>query len=297
MGDQLVNGTTLDDGAPHTIVLIHGLWMTPLCWEDWIDRFTARAFRVLAPSWPGMGIGEAQLRRNPSAIARLGVQEIVDHYDRIIRQLERPPIIMGHSLGGAFVQLLLDRGLGAAGVAIHSAGVRGVRRLPFSTIRSAWPILRNLGNMGRAVPLTPRQFHYAFTNTLTERASAKVYARYHVPGSGRVFFQWALANLGSRSVFRVDFRRDDRAPLLFIAGGDDHLMPASVNEANASKYAESRTVTAYTEFRGRSHFTLGQAGWERVADYALQWAIDNTGSASRRAHDADAASPVAAAVQ
>jgi alpha-beta hydrolase superfamily lysophospholipase len=110
-----------------------------------------------------------------------------------------------------------------------------------------------------------------------------------VPGSGRLLFQGALANLNPRTVFRVDFRQNDRAPLLFIAGGSDHVIPASVNESNAAKYTASNAATAYTEFPGRSHFTLGQAGWERVADYALDWATENapTETARRRAQVTD----------
>jgi alpha-beta hydrolase superfamily lysophospholipase len=266
---------TADSGAPDTIVLIHGLWMTPLSWEHWVARYTARGYRVIAPSWPGMEVDIAQLRRDPSPIARLGAGEILDHYERIIRQLDRPPIIMGHSFGGAFVQLLLDRGLGAAGVAVHSAPVRGVLTLPFSTVRSAWPILRNPANVGKAVALTPEQFRYAFTNTLSEQASAKAYERYHVPGAGRVLFQGALANVHARTPFRVDFSRGDRAPLLFVAGGRDRIVPASVNRSNAAKYKTSKAITGYKVFPDRSHFTLAQAGWDMVADYALAWAAKN----------------------
>jgi alpha-beta hydrolase superfamily lysophospholipase len=266
---------TFDSSAPDTVVLIHGLWMTPLSWEHWIQRYSNRGYRVIAPSWPGMDVDIAQLRRDPSPIARLGAREIVDHYARIIRRLVSPPIIMGHSFGGGFVQLLLDRGLGAAGVAIDSAPVRGVLGLPFSTIRSAWPILRNPANINKAVALTPEQFHYAFTNTLNERASAKAFERYHVPGAGRVLFQGALANLNPRTVFRVDFARDNRAPLLLIAGGSDHIVPAWINKSNAAHYRKSRAVTGYRMFPGRSHYTLGQEGWEEVADYALNWAARN----------------------
>lgn len=109
-----------------TIVLIHGLWMTPLCWEHWTERLSGRGYRVIAPSWPGMELGIEQLRRNPSKAAGVGIREIVAHYIKILDELRVTPILIGHSFGGAFVQLLLDRGLGAAGVAIHSAPVRGV---------------------------------------------------------------------------------------------------------------------------------------------------------------------------
>jgi pimeloyl-ACP methyl ester carboxylesterase len=266
---------THDPNTAGTIVLIHGLWMTPLSWEHWIDRYTSRGYRVLAPAWPGMEGDIDDFRRDPSAVYHVGVEEIVEHYKGIIRELDSPPIIMGHSFGGAFTQILLDRGLGAAGVAIDSAPVKGILTLPFSTLKSSFPALKNPANDHKAVTLTPKEFHYAFTNTLTEEESLAVYERYAVPGPGRVLFQAGLANFNPRAATKVDFGNDDRAPLLVIAGGADHVSPDSVNESTAKHQSKSSAVTAYKEFPGRSHYTLGQDGWEEVADYALDWAAAN----------------------
>ena len=146
---------------------------------------------------------------------------------------------MGHSFGGTIVQILLDRGLGSVGVAIDSAAVKGVLPLPLSTLKSAWPVLGNPANKKKAVPLTPTQFHYAVTNTLTESESAAHYERYAVPGSARVLFQGAFANFNPRAATRIDFRNDDRAPLLFIAGQADHVVPPKVNKANWRLYRKS----------------------------------------------------------
>src|SRR6059058_43111 len=217
-----------NQATPDTIVLIHGLWLTPLSWEHWVDRYTKRGYKVVAPTWPGMEGGIEDLRRNPDKVAGLGVTEIVDHYDAIVRKLDRPPIIMGHSFGGAFTQLLLDRGLGAAGVAIDSAAVKGILTLPLSTLRSGFPVLRSPANSHKAVALTAEEFRYAFANTMSAEESLAVYELYAVPGPGRVLFQGALANFNPHAATRVDWRNDERAPLLLIAGGDDHVAPASL---------------------------------------------------------------------
>ncbi len=260
------------ESQPDTIVLIHGLWMSPLSWEHWIDRYTRAGFKVLAPAWPGMDKTVAQLRADTTDFAHLGITEIVDHYETLIKGMDTPPIIMGHSFGGAFTEILLDRGLGAAGVAIDPAPVKGVLRRPLSTLRSSFPVLGNPTNTHKAVMLTPEEFHYSFTNTLTEEESAKVYERYAVPGPGKILFQAALANFNPRAATKVDFDNDERAPLLIIGGGVDHVVPAAVTQEAAGHYRKSKAVTAYKEFPGRSHYTLGQEGWEAVADYALDWA-------------------------
>ena len=267
--------------TPDTIVLIHGLWMTPLSWEHWIDRYEDRGFRVLAPAWPGMDGDIDELRRDPSGIEHLGIQEIVDHYDVIIRELDTEPIVMGHSFGGAFTQILLDRGLGAAGVAIDSAAVKGVLTLPWSTLKSGFPVLKNPANNHKAVALSFEEFRYAFTNTLSEEESKAAYERYAVPGPGRVLFQAVLANFNPHATTSVDLHNDERAPLLLIAGGKDHISPAAINESNARLYRKSKAVTVYEEFPLRSHFTLGEEGWQQVADYALNWAIENAATLAK----------------
>ena len=268
--------STPDQTAPDTIVLIHGLWVTPRSWERWVDRYQGRGHRVLAPAYPGLEAEVEALRADPSPIEALTVPAVVEHYERIIGQLDRPPIIMGHSFGGLITQILLDHGFGAAGVAIDSVPAEGVKVVPVSQIRASFPVLRNPANRHRAVGFTPEQFHYAFTNTLSEEESRAVYERYHIPAPGGFVWGGVLANFtpGHQDTY-VDFRNDDRAPLLFIAGGEDNLMPPAVNEANAKQYRRSRAVTEYKEFPGRSHYTLGQDGWEEVADYALAWATEH----------------------
>src|SRR5262250_3242248 len=116
--------------VPDTIVLVHGLWMTPRSWEEWVPYYEAKGYKVLTPAYPGFEIEVEALRENPSVIAELTVPEVVAHLGEIIGELEQPPIIIGHSFGGVFTQLLLDRGLGAAAVTIDSAPTEGVRVQP-----------------------------------------------------------------------------------------------------------------------------------------------------------------------
>jgi pimeloyl-ACP methyl ester carboxylesterase len=256
-----------------TIVLIHGLFLTARSFENWVDRFEKAGYSVLAPSWPGMEGEVEAVRRDPSALRGLRLRTVVDHYERIIRKLPAPPILMGHSFGGLIVQMLLDRGLGAAGVAIDSGQSAGVPVLPLSTVWATISILGNPFSFNGTSSLSPGKFNYAFTNELTPAESQKVYDRYQVPAANRVLWDGALALLNPNGASKVNYANSTRAPLLFIAGGKDHLVPASINRANVRKYVKNSTaVTDYREFPNRTHHTVGQAGWEEVADFALQWA-------------------------
>ena len=269
-------GNTPDPGAPDTIVLIHGLWVTPRSWVHWIERYEGRGYRVLAPAYPGLEAEVEALNEDPSPIEALTVPAVVEHYEGIVGELETPPIIMGHSFGGLLTQILLDHGYGAAGVAIDSVAPEGVRRVPLAQTRAAFPVLRNPANRHRAVGFTPEQFHYGFANTLSREDSDNVYERYHVPAPGSFIWAAVLANFtpGHQEGY-VNYDNDERAPLLVIAGGEDHLQPASVSESNFKHYRNSSAVTDYHEFAGRSHYTIGEDGWEEVADYALQWAVEH----------------------
>jgi pimeloyl-ACP methyl ester carboxylesterase len=257
-------------GTPD-IVLVHGLWMTPRSWEHWIDRYKGRGHTVHAPAWPGMDAEVEQLNRDPSPMRGLGITRIVDHYDSIIRGLDSPPIIMGHSIGGTVLQLLLDRGLGRTGVGIAPGTVKGVPDLPLSTIRSAFPVLGNPFNRGKATGLTAKQFHYAFCNTMSREESDKVYERYHLPAANHALFDVGLATFTRNGPTKVDFTRDDRAPMLSIAFEEDHIVPPKAARHNVEKYRNPKVITAFKEFPGRPHFP-GAPGWEEVADYAVDWA-------------------------
>jgi pimeloyl-ACP methyl ester carboxylesterase len=207
----------------------------------------------------------------------LGAQRaVVESYERVIRELDQPPILMGHSFGGLVVQILLDRRFGSVGVAIDSGAPEGVLTLPPAQARATFPVLRNPANHHRAVPLTAEQFHYAFANTLNRTESDEVYERYHIPAPGRFVWDGVLGNFrpGHHNVY-VDFKNNDRAPLLLIGGGKDHLQPLALNESNFKHYKHSTAVTELKAFLERAHYTLGQDGWEEVADYALDWAADH----------------------
>lgn len=258
----------------NNIVLVHGMWLTPLSWEYWAHHFTERGYSVYAPSWPGMERDIRALRRQPDGYANVGIRQIVDRYEKLVLELESPPILVGHCFGGLVVQALLDRGLGACGVGIASAPIKGIWTFPYSTMRVVTPQLINPRNNRRCVPLTPAQFHYAFMNDASREDSFHVFQRYAVPGPDRVLFQAELANLNPFAETAVNVMRNNRAPLLMIAGSNDHLIPPAIVKANVRRYRHSSATTEYKEFPDRTHFIIGQRGWEEVANYTLDWARD-----------------------
>jgi pimeloyl-ACP methyl ester carboxylesterase len=262
--------------AADTIVLVHGFWVTPRSWEHWITHYEAKGFRVLAPGYPGFEVEVESLNADPEPIVKLTVPAIIDHLESVIRDLETPPIIMGHSAGGAFTQVLLDHGFGAAAVAMNSAPTEGVRVTPISQVKSTFPVLKSPANRHKAVPLSFEQWNYAFTNTFPEDEARRAYERYAIPANGGILWGSVLANFqpGHQDTW-VDYKNDDRAPLLFVSGSEDHIMPPEVQRSNAKHY-KSDTVTEIREYDGYAHLLPAQEGWERIADEVLDWALKHS---------------------
>lgn len=255
-----------------TIVLIHGLWVTPRSWENFKRRYEARGYNVLAPAWPGVAGEPAALRRDASSLHGVGIAEVVAHYEAIIRALPEPPIIIGHSFGGLITQLLLDRGLGAAGVAIDSVPPKGIYVLPWTTYEALTPALLNPFNARRTYLFPFARWWRVFANTLPETEARAAYAEQVIPASGRAIFQAALSNVTPGSHATVNFANPRRAPLLVIGGEKDVIMPAAVSRKIHARHSASPVRTDYKEFPGRSHYLIAETGWEEVADHALAWA-------------------------
>jgi len=251
------------------VVFIHGAFMSAESWDPWRQRFEARGYKCIAPAWPFLDHGVDELQHAPDPrFGKLGIAEIVDNYASIIRDLTQPPILVGHSFGGLFVQLLLDRGIGAAGIAIDPAPPKGV--LPgANAVRASLPVIRGWGFWEKVRHMSFKSFQWGWVHTLSEPEQRAAYDHHVIPTSGRLFFQALLAQF--TDVTKVNYRNHLRGPLLIIAGELDRTVEAKMNLANFRKYARSTAVTDYREFPGRTHWICRQPGWEEVADFTLDW--------------------------
>ena len=185
--------------------------------------------------------------------AKKSVGEVADHFEEVIRALDRKPAIIGHSFGGLLTEILAGRGLAAVTVPISPAPFRGVLPLPYSALKTASVALRNPANRNRAVPLTYDQFKYSFANLLDEDEAAELYEKYSVPGPGKVLFQAANANLNPWTEDKVDTKNPERGPMLIIAAEKDHTVPYAIANASFKREKHNEGVTKMLEFEGRGH--------------------------------------------
>lgn len=252
--------------ATKTAVFIQGAWMTPQSWDNFRKPFEVAGYKTYAPSWPYLDGNAADLRANsPPALGGLSVGAIVDHYQTFISTLSEKPLIIGHSFGGLYTQILLDRGVGAAGIAIDPGPIGGIVPGPVS-LAAAFPVIARWEGWSRPYTLTREGFAKSFANTAPVDLQNSAYDRLVVPTSGRIFYQ-AASWIGT---FVHPKRR--RQPLLITAAEKDRTVTPYVAHAayNIQRHAPSRTD--FAQFANRSHFLIAEPGWEEVANFALNWA-------------------------
>jgi non-heme chloroperoxidase len=251
------------------VVFIHGLWLLPSSWDRWAKVFEEAGFTALTPGWPDDPETVEEANAHPEVFANKTVGQVADHFEEIVAQLDRKPAIVGHSFGGLLTQILAGRGRSAASVAIDPAPFQGVLPLPYSSLKSASPVLRNPANRNRAIPLTYEQFRYAFANAVSETEAQQLFEQYAVPAAGAPLFQAATANFNPWAETKVDTKNPERGPLLIISGEKDHTIPWAVANSQFKHQDDNPGVTEIVEMKGRGHALTIDNGWREVADTAL----------------------------
>src|SRR3979411_2368190 len=166
------------------VVFVHGLWLLPSSWDRWAAVFEEAGYAPLTPGWPDDPETVAEAKAHPEVFAHKTVGQVADHFAEVIGGLKRKPAVIGHSFGGLLTQIMAGRGLSAVSVAIDPAPFRGVLPLPYSSLKSASPVLGNPANRNRAIPLTYEQFRYGFANAVSEGEARELYVTFAVPASG-----------------------------------------------------------------------------------------------------------------
>lgn len=250
----------------YEVVLVNGAWMTASSWNPFKSYFEANGYKVIVPTWPHLDRPIQEIRQNPGEeFGKLSLQKIADHYEAIIRELPEKPLLIGHSMGGLVTQILLDRGVGAAGVVIDSAPIGGIIA-DFRSLASALPIILRFGGWNKPFVLTKEAFDSNFANTAPAEQRDTDYAREVIPSPGRIFFEAAF----SIGTFVNPKKRQQ--PLLVIAGEKDRTTAPALVRSIFKKQSKSPARTDYLSFPDVSHYLVAEPGWEKVAQASMKWA-------------------------
>jgi pimeloyl-ACP methyl ester carboxylesterase len=253
------------------VVFIHGLWLLPSSWDNWVALFEENGYAGVTPAWPDDPDSVEEARANPEVFARKTLKRVADHTAEVIGRLDKKPAVMGHSTGGLLTYMIADRGLSAASVAIDPGPFRGVLPLPLSTLKVTGPVLANPLNRGRAITLSFDQFKYGWANALDDEEARQLYDTYHVAGPGVALAQMANANINPFTEAKVDPKNPERGPLLIIEGEKDHTVPWAIAHAAYKRQKHNQSVTEIARIPNRGHSLTIDSGWREVAQTALDF--------------------------
>src|SRR4030095_11440297 len=167
----------------------------------------------------------------PDVLAKKTLGQVADHTADVIGELDKKPVVMGHSTGGLLAPILAGRGLSAVTVAIDPGVFRGVLPLPASVLKGVGPFLVDPRTRGRAITLKFDHFKYGWANALDEKEAKELYDTFHVAGSGVSLAQMGNANLNPWTEAKVNTKNPNRGPLLIIEGEKDHTAPWAIANA------------------------------------------------------------------
>ncbi|MFD5463691.1 alpha/beta hydrolase [Kitasatospora sp. NPDC127059] len=241
------------------VVFIHGADLHALSWDAWAERFARHGYPTRTARWPGEAATARRARERPDGVPDTGLDELTEHHAEVVRSLARPPVLVGHAVGGLVAQHLLGAGLGRAAVALAP-----VNRVP----------LPATGPVGTPAPLSRAGFREFLANAVSAEEAERLYERFAVPAPRRLLAD--LADLDGDGAPRspsalVDTANARRGPLLLVSGQEDRLVPDSVTRAVYRLYGDCTALTDLKQFADRGHSLVVDSGWRAVADHVLGW--------------------------
>lgn len=243
------------------VMMIHGGFTGPWAWEGFATRFRECGYHVETPALRFHDGGKP-----PPALGTTSLTDYAADLEEAIAALPTPPILVGHSLGGLLAQILAARAKIVAAVLLAPSPPWGVAPSTLFEIGAAHGLLLRVGFWNSI--LEPN-FHVAAAHSLDrfpKQQREEIFRRF-VPESGRATFEVLHWGLDMRRASEVDTRKVT-CPLLFLTGEGDRISPPGTVSRAAALY---RGRALYEGLPGMSHWLVGEPGWEKVCDRALDW--------------------------
>ncbi len=269
MGSRMVFGETLMN-RPH-LFFIHGMWSTPDIFTPFADWFAEAGYPVtrttlrchdVAPDDPV-----------PEELGGLSLLDYAADLEAELREFDEPPVIIGHSMGGALAQMLAARGLGRAAVLLCPAPLAGSQAvwevLSPSVSYTLAPSLLTRGLFDKPTRLSWHRARFSELNVVSEQEAREKYADF-ISESGRVLFELGLWFLDRRKASTIDMQ-DIRQPVFTASGGRDRIVTARSVGITARKLARNHPANTYIEYPQHGHWIVGEPGWQAVATDIRGW--------------------------
>lgn len=247
-----------------TIIMIHGMWGGSWYWEEFATYFEKKGYRCIVPA---LRYHDISPDAEPHPL--LGTTSLLDYaadLEQLIQELDAPPILMGHSMGGLLAQILAGRGLARAVVLLNPAAPYGILAIRPSVIRAFWSVFTKWGFWKKPNRLTFDEAVYSIMNLISDDQQKEYYSRF-VFESGRAAMEIGFWFLDRKKTAMVD-EAEVTCPVLVISGAKDRITPPSVVRKVSARY---RAVSTYMELKDHAHLPFAESGWQDVGQRICDW--------------------------
>jgi pimeloyl-ACP methyl ester carboxylesterase len=249
------------------IVFLHGAFCGGWAFDQFRRPFEAAGFETHTPNLPHHERG-GDLER----LAQCGVRDFAQAISVYVRDLGAPPVLIGHSLGGLVAQLVAARTPVAGLVMLGPSAPWGVTATTLDEHANAFGVAL-LGDFWRR-PIAP-DYPIARRTTLDRlprEEARRTFAKF-VPESGKAVSEtvhWWMDHAMSSAApaYRI------AAPVLAIAGGQDHVNPASTVRRIVNRFPTGQA--RFRDFPEMSHWLIGEPEWPQVAATVLEWMAEQS---------------------
>ncbi|MCF6248339.1 MAG: alpha/beta hydrolase [Desulfobacula sp.] len=250
-----------------SIVMVHGMWGGPWCWEKFQPFFENKGYQCHVPALRHHDILPGDLP--PGQLGTTSLLDYVQDLENYIEKMSEKPIIMGHSMGGLLVQMLAQRNLATKTIMLAPAPPAGIHALSYSVFKCFLSMFSTWGFWKKPHRIPFKTAKFAFLHQLSASQQKEQYNRL-VYEAGQAASEIGLWLLDPNKASCVDETKIT-CPQLIIGASSDRIVPAAVVRKVAAKYHQTAD---YKEFEKHSHWLIGEDGWELVAEYVAKW-IEN----------------------
>ena len=253
---EVIDKGSASPAHPSPLLFVHGAWHAAWCWdENFLGFFADKGYRAAALSFRGHGDSPTNKPLRACSIA-----DYVEDVRSVADCLDRPPVIIGHSMGGLVVQKYLEKHDAPAGVLMSSIPPRGNLGNALRWLRDRPSNFAKMTLTGKALPYInpPQLARERFFSPNTPEADVRKYAARLQEDSSRVGIDCLLLSLPRPQ--RVT------TPLLVLGAAEDGAHTRKEILATARAYGTEAEI-----FPDMGHNMMLEPGWDAVADRIHVW--------------------------
>lgn len=252
---ELLEATSLAPEYPHPLLFLHGAFTGAWCWaEHFLGHFAAQGFACYALSFRGHGASQGR-----ESLMSSSIQDYVEDLFEAVNRIGRPPVLVGHSMGGFVAQKYVEDAPVPGMALLAPVPPQGLFASQLKLVLENPTLFAELNTLLSHGSASPAAMHKALFSGAVDADRLDAWFRRTQPESQRAIWDMTLFALPG-------LWRQNRPPLLWLAAENDALMSIEQMRIGAGMLGSSVEVMP-----GLGHAMMLDVGWQVVADRLITW--------------------------